>query len=132
MDKERTISFVYNTDKQNFVKQAQSTQTPLFSISHEKPTVRYQLSRTAEYLPKICPESNGLDIPLQETQYFQSNELKKVNLHIRFILPKHYCALLMNKLSARLKYNVQIQLGLIDVGYSDTVQAVIQKKKYAE
>jgi hypothetical protein len=32
----------------------------------------------------------------------------------------------MNKSSARLKYNVQIQLGLIDVGYSDTVQAVIQ------
>jgi hypothetical protein len=76
MDKERTISFVYNTDKQNFVTQAQSIQTPLFSIFHEKPIVLYQLSSTAAYLPKICPESNGLDIPLQEKQHFQPNELK--------------------------------------------------------
>jgi hypothetical protein len=102
MDKERTISFVYESDKQNFLNQTQTVQTPLFSIFQGKPTVRYQLSRTAEYLPKICPESNGLDIPLQETLYFQPHELKKVNLYIRFILPKHYCALLMNKSSARI------------------------------
>ena len=32
----------------------------------------------------------------------------------------------MNKSSARIKYNMQIQLGLIDIGYSDYVQTIIQ------
>ena len=32
----------------------------------------------------------------------------------------------MNKSSARIKYNMQILLGLIDIGYSDYVQTIIQ------
>ncbi|MFN9983098.1 MAG: dCTP deaminase domain-containing protein, partial [bacterium] len=52
--------------------------------------------------------------------------LKKVNLRIRFQFPKHYCALLLNKSSARLKYEVNIKLGLIDIGYHNYVAAVIQ------
>ena len=32
----------------------------------------------------------------------------------------------MNKSAARIKYNMQIQLGLIDIGYSDYVQTIIQ------
>ncbi len=35
-----------------------------------------------------------------------------------------YCALLLNKSSARLKYEVNIQLGLLDIGYHNYVAAV--------
>ena len=53
-------------------------------------------------------------------------ELKKVNLKIKFQFPKKYCALLLNKSSARIKYNISVQLGLIDVGYTNYVETVIQ------
>ncbi len=45
---------------------------------------------------------------------------------IRFQFPKNHCALLINKSSARLKYEVNVQLGLIDIGYHNYVAAVIQ------
>jgi dUTPase len=90
------------------------------------PMVYYSLHPTATKLPKICADSNGLDIPLQETIKFEPYEIKKVNLKIKFQFPKNHCALLMNKSSARTKYNVNVQLGLIDVGYHDFVMAVIQ------
>ena len=53
-------------------------------------------------------------------------EYKKVDLGVKIILPKHYCALLMNKSSARVKYGVHVFLGLIDVGYHNFLQTVIQ------
>ena len=92
----------------------------------EEPEVFYSLQNTATLRPHICPHSNGLDIPLQQDEIFRPLELKKVNLMIKFLLPKNHCALLMNKSSARTKYNVNVQLGLIDVGYHNYVQAVIQ------
>ena len=71
-------------------------------------------------------QSNGLDIPLQEDEIFAPYELKKVDLKIRFQFPKHHCALLINKSSARLKYEVNVQLGLIDIGYHNYIATVIQ------
>jgi dUTPase len=90
------------------------------------PEVLFDIHPTANFLPKICENSNGLDIPLQEKLFLHPAELSKVNLKIRFQLPKHYCGLLMNKSSARVKYNVQVQLGLIDVGFTDYLQIVVQ------
>jgi dUTPase len=92
----------------------------------EEPEVFYSLKNTAKLKPHICPHSNGLDIPLQNDEIFQPLELKKVDLEIKFLLPKNHCALLMNKSSARTKYNVNVQLGLIEVGFNNYVQAVIQ------
>ena len=88
--------------------------------------MKYNLHPTAELSPKICLQSNGLDIPLQKDEIFAPYELKKVDLKIRFQFPKNHCALLINKSSARLKYEVNVQLGLIDIGYHNYVAAVIQ------
>ena len=93
---------------------------------NKSPIVYYSLHPTAELLPKLCDASNGLDIPLQQDEHFLPYEIKKVNLKIKFQLPANHCALLLNKSSARTKYDVAIQLGLIDVGYQDFVVAVIQ------
>jgi dUTP pyrophosphatase len=90
------------------------------------PLVHYQLHPDSTILPNICKESNGLDLPLQDHVHFLPFELKKVNLGIKLQIPQNHCALLMNKSSARVKYFVNVQLGLIDVGYHDYVIAVIQ------
>jgi len=81
------------------------------------PLVYFSLHPEASILPSLSAESNGLDIPLQETIDFGPLELKKIDLRIRFQIPKHHCGLLMNKSSARTKYGVSVQLGLINVGY---------------
>jgi dUTPase len=52
--------------------------------------------------------------------------MKTVDLKIRFQFLQNHCALPMNKSSARTKYNISVQLGLIDVGYHDYVKAVLQ------
>ncbi|MEI7489024.1 MAG: reverse transcriptase domain-containing protein, partial [Chryseobacterium sp.] len=97
------------------------------SVSQDlSPVVYFHLKETADLSPKICVESNGLDIPLQQDETFQPYELRKIDLQIRFQFPKHHCALLMNKSSARPKYNVHVQLGLIDIGYHDYVATIIQ------
>jgi dUTPase len=88
--------------------------------------VYFQLHEDSTFLPKICENSNGLDLPLQTDTYFQPFEVKPINLGIKFQLPKDYCALIMNKSSARLKYNVQVQLGLIDFLFHDYVICVVQ------
>ena len=90
------------------------------------PLVYFTLHPEASILPNLSAESNGLDIPLQETTDFKPFELKKIDLQIRFQIPKHHCGLLMNKSSARTKYGVNVQLGLIDVGYHGYVIAAIQ------
>jgi len=88
--------------------------------------VFYHLHPESTILPKICPSSNGLDLPLQKIELFEPHELKKINLGIKFQIPTNYCALLINKSSARTNFHVNVQLGLIDVGYHDYVIAVIQ------
>ena len=128
IDRQRTITQVHQTDIKNFVKSihSQETASNFNTSTQENPTVKYKIHDSAQFFPKICENSNGLDIPLQEDVHLKPHELKKINLKVKFIFPKHYCALLMNKSSARIKYNVQVQLGLIDVGYSDFVQMVVQ------
>jgi dUTPase len=94
--------------------------------SDSRPLVRYQMKPGSVYKPKICDLSNGLDLPLQEEVILLPNELKKVDLGIKLLIPKNYCAFLMGKSSARVKYYIQVYLGLIDVGYRDYLQVVIQ------
>lgn len=91
-----------------------------------QPIVFYRLHARSQYLPKICPDSNGLDLPFQEDVILQPHQVLKVDLGVQFQLPKHFCALLMNKSSARMKYNISVTLGLIDIGYTNFLQTVIQ------
>jgi dUTPase len=49
-----------------------------------------------------------------------------INAGIKFQIPSNHCALLMNKSSARTKFYVQVQIGLIDVNYHDYIIIVIQ------
>ncbi len=109
--------------KQNFISAMNFQISPQNS---DNPVVHYKMHENSEIIPKICEESNGLDLPLQQYEYFQPYEMRKINLGIKFQLPENHCALLMNKSSARTKYNVNVQLGLIDIGYHDFVIAVIQ------
>ena len=53
-------------------------------------------------------------------------EYKKIDLGVKIILPKGYCALLINKSSARVKFGIHVFLGLIDIGFHDYMQMVIQ------
>ena len=53
-------------------------------------------------------------------------EYKKIDLGVKIILPKGYCALLINKSSARVKFGIHVFLGLIDIGFHDYMQTVIQ------
>ncbi|RPH76321.1 MAG: hypothetical protein EHM77_09320, partial [Planctomycetaceae bacterium] len=130
VEKQAVINHVYQVNKQKFIDNVNKVHPTYLKIVDNQnsapPLVLYHLQDSAQYMPRVCENSNGLDIPLQETVHFKPYELKKVNLGIKFIFPKNYCALLMNKSSARIKYNVQVQLGLIDVGYSDYVQTVLQ------
>ena len=70
--------------------------------------------------------SNGLDLPIQQEEYFQPMELKKIDTGIKFQIPFEHCALLINKSSARTNFKVQVQLGLIDVDYHDYIIIVVQ------
>ena len=88
--------------------------------------VLFQLAPFVTFKPKICDLSNGWDMPLQEEVSLEKMEYKKVDLGIKIILPKGYCALLMNKSSAREKYGVHVFLGLIDIGFHNYMQVVIQ------
>ena len=90
------------------------------------PPVYFTLIKNAKYLPKVCAESNGIDLPLQSTVTFQPKENKKVNMGIRFKIPDKHCGLLMNKSSALPKYKVKIILGLIDVNYNGELIAVME------
>ncbi len=92
----------------------------------ENPLVYYHLHPDSDILPKLCKASNGLDLPLQHKEIFLPHEVKKVNLGIKFQIPPHYCGLLLNKSSARTQFNVNVQLGLIDVSYNDYLMVVIQ------
>jgi len=93
---------------------------------NRKPKVLFQMKSDHVYKPKICELSNGWDLPLQEDVEIQPSECVKIDLGVKIILPKHYCALLMNKSSARVKYGIQVYLGLIDVGFHNYMQTVIQ------
>ena len=74
----------------------------------------------------MCPDSNGIDVPFQRTIELKAKEIKKVPLGLKINLPEGLCSLLMGKSSAVTKYKVRVTLGLIDVGYTSELQAVIE------
>jgi len=112
--------------KKDYIKTIETLTVESPISDSPQPIVSYNLHPEAKFKPKICEESNGIDLPFQESVTLQPNELKKVNLKVQFKLPKHHCALLMNKSSARLKYNIAVTLGLIDIGFTNFLQVVIQ------
>ena len=95
-------------------------------MASDNPKIRYSLNPESKYLPKICDQSNGIDVPLQEEIILQPNEIKKVKLGIRFLIPIKYCGLLMNKSSALIKYRIKVTLGLIDYGFNGELQTVLE------
>jgi dUTP pyrophosphatase len=97
-----------------------------YDLEDDNPTVKFQMSPIVKFKPQISDLSNGWDLPLQEEVTLDPMEYKKVDLGIKVILPKGYCALLMNKSSARVKYGVHVYLGLIDIGFHNYMQTVLQ------
>ena len=94
--------------------------------SENRPTVFYRLKPEAIFKPKLCDLSNGLDLPFQSDIHLQPFETKKIDLMIQIQMPKNYCALLINKSSARTKFDIAVTLGLIDYAYTSFIQIVIQ------
>jgi dUTPase len=92
------------------------------------PVIRYTLTPNAKYKPKICDHSNGLDLPFHNDVLLEPYQILKVNLGCRLQFPDHFCGLLLNKSSALTTYNIQVHCGLIDVGYTGEIQAVIENK----
>ena len=126
LDAHRVKNSVDTAVKQNYIESVQIFSTNSLPVNKSQPTVYFRLHPDSVYKPKICEDSNGLDLPFQEDVFLAPHELKKVNLGVQFQLPKHFCALLMNKSSARLKYEITVTLGLIDKGFQDYIQVVIQ------
>ena len=48
----------------------------------DHPTVYYKMSLQAKFKPKICENSNGLDLPIQESVTLQPYELKIGRAHV--------------------------------------------------
>jgi dUTPase len=124
-DKTIISEHIKNYIKSNFIQSVQPN-TQLIESPSSLPVVYYKLLPTAMYHPKIADGSNGIDLPFQESVSLHPNEIKKVPLFIKFQLPPNYVALLINKSSARLKFNIAVTLGLIDVNFHDQIQVVIQ------
>ena len=61
--------------------------------SKKDPVVLFQLAPFATFKPKICSLSNGWDLPLQNEISLEPMEYKKIDLGVKIILPKGYCAL---------------------------------------
>jgi hypothetical protein len=102
--------------EQGFVAHVNLTQ-PLETPTYHKlqpsnePIVTYQLRPEAEMSPNLCLNSNSMDIPIQTDEFFQPYELKKVDLAIKFQIPRNYCALLRGNNSTKTKHNVSIEAG---------------------
>jgi dUTPase len=92
------------------------------------PVVRYTLTPNAKYKPKICDHSNELDLPFHDNVLLNPYQILKVSLGCCLQFPVHFCGLLLNKSSALPTYNIQVHCGLIDVGYTGEIQAVIENK----
>ena len=72
------LKSVIDTVHQNFIKSTNATNIFHYNRTiQSKPTVYFDMHPNAKFLPKLCPESNGFDLPLQETHTFQPYELKK-------------------------------------------------------
>jgi dUTPase len=89
------------------------------------PEVLYKMDSTATYKPKICPHSNGFDLPFQNDIELEPGEIFKVGLQVSVQLPPHYCGLLINKSSAVTNFKLKVFCGLIDTDYTDELSTVI-------
>ncbi len=92
------------------------------------PVVRYTLTPNAKYKLKICDHSNRLDLPFHDDVLLNPYQIFKGSLGCRLQFPVHFCGLLLNKSSSLPTYNIQVHCGLIDVGYTGEIQAVIENK----
>ena len=90
------------------------------------PPIKYTLTESATYQPKICALSNGIDLPLQADVTIEPLQTKKVNLGVRFIIPEKHCGLLMNKSSALTKFGIKVTLGLINYGFNGEIETVLE------
>jgi len=109
-------------------KSRRTAQSFQLSVKRQNPTLKinYKLNEKADFSPKICDLSNGVDIPFQKTVHLGPKEIKRVKLGISFQIPKNYCGLLFNKSSALLKYHVKVALGLIDQGFTKEIETVLE------
>ena len=98
-------------------------------IDSDIPPIKYTLTESATYQPKICALSNGIDLPLQADVTIEPLQTKKVNLGVRFIIPEKHCGLLMNKSSALTKFGIKVTLGLIDYGFNGEIETVLENTK---
>ena len=73
---------------------------PKSTENSDVPVILYCLLPNAKYLPKVCPDSNGIDVPFQRTIELKAKEIKKVPLGLKINLPEGLCSLLMGKSSA--------------------------------
>jgi len=125
LEKEGVEMNVNEMMKNNFVT-IMNIQSDNTNQSDFTPTLIYTMSKQAKYLPSLCENSNGIDLPMQEALIINPGEVIKTNLRISFKIPKHHCGLLLGKSSAKTKYGISITLGLIDIGFRNEVCAVLQ------
>jgi len=79
-----------------------------------------------EFLPKLCQNSNGIDLPLQENIVIKPGETATVGLKVKLQIPENYCGLLMNRSSALPKHKIRVTLGLIDTAYQNEIKVVLE------
>jgi len=97
LERQKIKEFALSSIKDDFVTNLNSSK--LIATSN-KPTIFFKLAEKATFLPKLCENSNGLDLPFQEEINLEPHELRKVSLSIQIQLPANHFALLLNKSSA--------------------------------
>ena len=74
------LKSVNDTVQQNYIKSTNATNIFHYNTTIQStPSVYFDMHPNAKFLPKICPESNSFDLPLQETHTFQPYKLKKID-----------------------------------------------------
>ena len=101
----------------------------IIRIDSDIPPIKYTVTESAKYQPKICALSNGIDLPLQADATTETIQAKKVNLGVKFIIPEKHCGLLMNKSSALTKFGLKVTLGLINYGFNVEIEMVLEPPK---
>ncbi|MFM8446308.1 MAG: hypothetical protein ACKN9Z_03015, partial [Actinomycetota bacterium] len=82
--------------------------------------------------PRTSRLGQKVDIPLPDDLHIKPNELVQVDLGIKIKIPTGYFGLLEGKRTARDRYGIQIYLGLIDIGFKDFLQVVVQNMTMEE
>jgi dUTPase len=90
------------------------------------PNVGYILDIHAKYKPAPNTQYNTLDLPLQSTTMILPNEIRKIDLGIKFEIPSGYCASIVKKKCVATTNDIQVHQGFIDIGYKDFLQVAVQ------